>query len=65
MIADYSGEVGDPAELATRLAVVPGVVDHGLFPARMVSEVLVGEATPSSASRSDGSETTRQHCHVS
>ena len=43
LIADYSGEVADPAELATRFAVVPGVVDHGLFPARMVSEVLVGE----------------------
>jgi ribose 5-phosphate isomerase A len=42
LIADYSGDVGDPAELATRLAVVPGVVDHGLFPAKMVSEVLVG-----------------------
>jgi ribose 5-phosphate isomerase A len=42
VIADYAGEVEDPAELATRLAVVPGVVDHGLFPARIVSEVLVG-----------------------
>ena len=42
LIADYGGDVGDPLELATRLAVVPGVVDHGLFPSRMVSEVLVG-----------------------
>jgi ribose 5-phosphate isomerase A len=41
VIADYSGEVGDPAELAARLAAVPGVVDHGLFPASMVSEVIV------------------------
>ena len=33
VIADYRGEVGDPAELATRLSATPGVVDHGLFPA--------------------------------
>ncbi len=42
VIADYSGEVGDPAELAAALAAVAGVVDHGLFPASMVSEVIVG-----------------------
>ena len=24
------------------LAAIPGVVDHGLFPAAMVSEVLIG-----------------------
>jgi ribose 5-phosphate isomerase A len=41
VIADYSGEVADPAELAARLAAIPGVVDHGLFPASMVREVLV------------------------
>ena len=41
-IADYRGKVGEPAELAARLAAVPGVIDHGLFPAAMVSEVLVG-----------------------
>ena len=42
MIADYSGPVGQPGELAARLALMPGVVDHGLFPAGMVSAVLVG-----------------------
>jgi ribose 5-phosphate isomerase A len=42
VIADYRGEVGDPAELAARLSAIPGVVDHGLFPAKMVSEVLIG-----------------------
>jgi ribose 5-phosphate isomerase A len=42
VIADYVGDVDDPSELATRLAVVPGVVDHGLFPGRIVSEVLIG-----------------------
>ena len=42
VIADYFGTVGDPAKLAARLSAVPGVVEHGLFPATMVSEVLVG-----------------------
>jgi ribose 5-phosphate isomerase A len=42
VIADYRGEVGDPAELAARLASVPGLVDHGLFPPQMVSDVLIG-----------------------
>jgi ribose 5-phosphate isomerase A len=42
VIADYFGEVGDPAELASRLCAEPGVIDHGLFPAAMVSEVLIG-----------------------
>jgi ribose 5-phosphate isomerase A len=42
VIADYRSEVVDPAELAARLAAIPGVVDHGLFPAAMVTEVLVG-----------------------
>jgi len=42
VIGDYHGAVGDPAELAARLESVPGVVDHGLFPAAMVSDVLVG-----------------------
>ena len=42
VIADYRGPVGEPAELAARLAAVPGVVDHGLFPADMVTEVLIG-----------------------
>jgi ribose 5-phosphate isomerase A len=42
VIADYRGEVGDPEALAARLAAIPGVIDHGLFPAAMVAEVLVG-----------------------
>ncbi len=45
VIADYYGEVGDPAELAGRLSAEPGVIDHGLFPPAMVSEVLVGRGT--------------------
>lgn len=42
VIADYLGEVGDPDELAARLASVPGVVEHGIFGAELVGEVLVG-----------------------
>jgi ribose 5-phosphate isomerase A len=41
VIADYLGEVKNPAELAEQLAAIPGVVDHGLFPAEMVADVLV------------------------
>jgi ribose 5-phosphate isomerase A len=41
VIADYEGEVGDPAALAARFAAVPGVVEHGLFPAALVSDVIV------------------------
>jgi ribose 5-phosphate isomerase A len=43
-IADYRGEIGDPAALAARLEADPGVASHGLFPPDMVSEVLVGGA---------------------
>jgi ribose 5-phosphate isomerase A len=42
VIADYGGKVSDPSALAAALASIPGVVDHGLFPAEMVTEVLVG-----------------------
>ena len=42
VIADYEGDVGDPAELASRLAAIAGLIDHGLFPAQMVSDVLIG-----------------------
>ena len=42
LIADYHGPVGDPAELAARLAATPGVVEHGLFPPELVAEILVG-----------------------
>ncbi len=42
VIADYRGEIGDPATLAGRLDADPGISSHGLFPPDMVSEVLVG-----------------------
>jgi ribose 5-phosphate isomerase A len=41
LIADYQGEVGDPDALARRFEIVPGVVDHGLFPPQLTSDVLV------------------------
>jgi len=41
LIADYYGEIGDPGELAARLSSAPGVVEHGLFPPDLVSDLLV------------------------
>ena len=41
VIADYTGAFDDPQELATRLSSTVGVVEHGLFPPAMVSEVIV------------------------
>lgn len=42
VIADYRGEIADPAALAARLESDPGVAAHGLFPPAMVSDVLIG-----------------------
>jgi ribose 5-phosphate isomerase A len=42
VIADYHGDVGDPAALAVRLSGTPGVIEHGLFPPELVSAVIVG-----------------------
>ncbi|MGH3077301.1 MAG: ribose 5-phosphate isomerase A [Gaiellaceae bacterium] len=41
VIANYTGAVDDPAELAARLAATVGVVEHGLFPPELVSDVVV------------------------
>ncbi len=41
VIADLHGDVGDPAELADRLANTVGVVDHGLFAPELVADVIV------------------------
>lgn len=41
LLADYLGPVEDPVELAARFSRTPGVVDHGLFPPRLVSEILI------------------------
>ena len=41
LIADFRGEIGDPATLAARLEADPGIAAHGLIPPDMVSAVLV------------------------
>ncbi len=40
-IADYMGQIDDPAALAARLAADPGVAAHGLFPPAMTSDLFV------------------------
>ncbi len=42
VIADWWGPLHDPEKLARSLAATPGVVEHGLFPSTMVTDVLVG-----------------------
>jgi ribose 5-phosphate isomerase A len=46
VIADYLGAFDNPCAVAERLAEIPGVVEHGLFAASIVSDVLIarGEA---------------------
>jgi ribose 5-phosphate isomerase A len=44
VLADWVGVVDDPAVLAADLDAAPGVLEHGLFPPELVSEVLVGRA---------------------
>jgi len=41
VIADFTDDFDDPEVLAARLAATVGVVEHGLFPAKMVSDVIV------------------------
>jgi ribose 5-phosphate isomerase A len=43
IIADFTGEFEDPEELSGRLSSTVGVVEHGLFPAEMVSDVIVAQ----------------------
>jgi ribose 5-phosphate isomerase A len=44
LIADYRGSIVDPDALAARLSNTPGVIEHGLFPPHLVSEILVGRS---------------------
>jgi ribose 5-phosphate isomerase A len=41
VIADFEGEVGDPAALAAHLAATSGVVEHGLFEPALVADILI------------------------
>lgn len=54
VIADYTGHVGEPGELAARLSQTVGVIDHGLFAPRMVSDVMVGAGEKVEHRRIDG-----------
>jgi ribose 5-phosphate isomerase A len=40
MSADF-GTIDDPVALAARLAAIPGLVEHGIFPGSMVERVVV------------------------
>jgi ribose 5-phosphate isomerase A len=42
VIADYTGAVDDPEALSAMLSATVGVVEHGLFPPALVSDVIVG-----------------------
>jgi ribose 5-phosphate isomerase A len=42
VIADYTGPIDRPADLAAWLEATPGVVEHGLFPPELVTTVLIG-----------------------
>ena len=42
VIADYTADFDDPEALAARLSATPGVVEHGLFPGALVSDVVIG-----------------------
>lgn len=41
IIADLHQPFADPSHVAAHLDAIPGVVEHGLFPAAMVSDVLI------------------------
>jgi ribose 5-phosphate isomerase A len=42
VIADYTGPVDDPAAVAALLSSTTGVVEHGLFPPDLLTDVIVG-----------------------
>ena len=42
ILADWRGPVDDPRALSALLSRDPGIVEHGLFPPELVSDVLVG-----------------------
>jgi ribose 5-phosphate isomerase A len=58
IIADFFGEVGNPATLSVTLEATPGVMSHGLFPPEMVSTIFVGRGN--SVQRTDYPHRTSQ-----
>ncbi|MFZ1993454.1 MAG: ribose 5-phosphate isomerase A [Solirubrobacteraceae bacterium] len=69
VIADYTGDIADPAALAAWLDAIPGVTGHGLFGPDMIHDVFVGgrsaplerppRAQAGAASRADAGLTTK------
>ena len=45
VIADYEGEFDDPEELSALLSGTVGVVEHGLFPSSIVTDVIVANGS--------------------
>jgi ribose 5-phosphate isomerase A len=45
VIADWHGDLSDPEAVAAFLSATPGVVDHGLFPPSMTSDVIIARGT--------------------
>jgi ribose 5-phosphate isomerase A len=41
LIADYLGPIDDPQRLSAWLSATPGLVEHGLFPPELVSDILI------------------------
>ena len=41
VVADYLGPVVDACTLASKLSTTPGVVEHGLFPPELVTEIMI------------------------
>jgi ribose 5-phosphate isomerase A len=52
LLADYLGAFADPESLAARVSATPGVVEHGLFPSALVSEIF--SAGPAGVQRRAG-----------
>jgi ribose 5-phosphate isomerase A len=44
VIADWHGDVGDPAAVAAMLSAAPGIIEHGLFPPSSRHQLVVGRA---------------------
>jgi ribose 5-phosphate isomerase A len=44
LIADYLGPVEEPEQVARWLSATPGLVEHGLFPPSLVSDILIAGA---------------------
>ena len=45
VIADYFGPVDDPWALSRRLADTSGVIEHGLFPPTLVTDLTSARGT--------------------